>query len=67
MNQIFVSTDVFSLIWSARQPGEESESDILVRVLSKKSGTAAGIVKQKESKVIDLDAAIPSRLRDAYW
>ena len=35
MRQIIVSTEVFSLLWAARQPGEESENDILLRVLSK--------------------------------
>lgn len=34
MRQITVSTDVFSLLWAARQPGEESENDILLRLLS---------------------------------
>jgi hypothetical protein len=34
MRSIDVSTDVFSLIWAARMPGEESEDQILLRVLS---------------------------------
>jgi len=34
MKQITVSADVFSRIWALRQDGEDSESDILARVLS---------------------------------
>ena len=34
MRTIEISTDVFSLIWAARQPGEETEDDILKRVLA---------------------------------
>ena len=35
MREISISTDVFSLIWASRLPGEESENDILLRLLSK--------------------------------
>ena len=35
MRQISISTDVFSLIWSNRLPKEESEDQILLRILSK--------------------------------
>lgn len=34
MRTIEISTDVFSLIWAARQPDEETEDQILLRVLS---------------------------------
>ena len=34
MRTIEISTDVFSLIWAARQAGEETEDDILKRVLA---------------------------------
>ena len=34
MRTIEISTDVFSLIWAARQPGEETKDQILKRVLS---------------------------------
>ena len=37
MRTIDISTDVFSLIWAARQPGEETEDDILQRVLASDS------------------------------
>lgn len=36
MRTIEISTDVFSLIWAARQPGEESEDQILLRILLNK-------------------------------
>jgi hypothetical protein len=36
MRSINVSTEVFAVIWAARQPGEETEDDILRRVLGGK-------------------------------
>jgi len=37
MRQISISTDVFALIWASRADGEESEDDILRRLLSRSS------------------------------
>lgn len=37
MRSITVSTEVFAAIWAARQPGEETEDDILRRVLGGKN------------------------------
>jgi hypothetical protein len=33
MRQLSVSTEVFAAIWAARKPGEETEDDILKRIL----------------------------------
>ena len=42
MRQISVSTDVFARIWSIRRPNEETESDVLARVLRSYSESADG-------------------------
>lgn len=39
MRTINVTTDVYAAIWAARQPGEDTEADILARVLNAKSAT----------------------------
>jgi hypothetical protein len=61
MRQIEVSTDVFGLIWAARQPGEESENEILLRILSK---NPAAIDPAKESKKMSQGSV---SLGHAYW
>ena len=45
MRTIEISTDVFSLIWAARQPGEENGDVILNRLLAG-SGTQASIATE---------------------
>ncbi|MGE5952669.1 MAG: hypothetical protein ACM308_03470, partial [Qipengyuania vulgaris] len=45
---IEISTDVFSLIWAARQAGEETENDILKRVLGKEPTKTAAPKKSKD-------------------
>ncbi len=62
MRQISVSTEVFSLIWAARKPGEESENDILLRILSKKETE-----KPKEPKMNATGLSDLAAMRDAYW
>jgi hypothetical protein len=56
MKEISVSTSVFSLIWSLRQEGEETENDILERILlgEKSGGKAPHLPKEKvEAGFID--------------
>jgi hypothetical protein len=67
MREIFVSTEVFSLIWSKRLPGEESENDILLRLLSNETLENLGIevVKQPVEELVM--STIPASLRHAYW
>ena len=64
MRQIPVSTKVFSLIWAARDPGEESENDILLRLLSGQppKPNRAPVESLKESNM-----SVPASLRHAYW
>ena len=61
MRQIEVSTDVFGLIWAARQSGEESENEILLRILSKIS---TEIKPVKEPKKMSQGSV---SLGHAYW
>jgi hypothetical protein len=42
MRQIEVSTDVYARIWALREPGEETESAILARVLFSAASHGAG-------------------------
>jgi hypothetical protein len=49
MRSINVSTEVFAAIWAARQPGEETEDDILRRVLD----TKTPILKPKRVTIVD--------------
>lgn len=50
MRSIDVSTQVFSLIWSNRGPAEESEDQILLRILSERS-----IKRGQEPPVVPFD------------
>lgn len=56
MRTIEVSTEVFALIWGARQAGEESEDQILHRIFSgsdlKKSGKPPIIERGRRSSVL---------------
>jgi hypothetical protein len=61
MRQIEVSTEVFGLIWAARQPGEETESDILLRILSKKSTVIEPVRESKKMSQHSMS------LGHAYW
>ena len=49
MRSINVSTEVFAAIWAARQPGEETEDDILRRVL----GGKKPILKPRQDTSVD--------------
>ncbi len=49
MRTIPVSTDVYAAIWQSRQPGEETEEDILRRILNVSQSEAA---KHSEEKKI---------------
>ncbi len=49
MRTIEISTDVFSLIWAKRQPGEENEDQILKRVLGSPHAKPQIITERKQS------------------
>lgn len=42
---IEISTDVFAAIWAARREGEESENDILQRILQNSSSNLSQVVR----------------------
>jgi hypothetical protein len=71
MRQISVSTEVYSLIWGARLPGEESEDEILLRLLSspKPSLPKASNFQPnpQESKMSGVNLSMPTSLHHAYW
>ncbi|WP_430437526.1 hypothetical protein [Oceanibaculum nanhaiense] len=50
MKQISVSTDVFAKIWAERLPGEETESDILSRLLSERPSEPLRAIRPWPSK-----------------
>ena len=58
MRTIQVSTEVFALIWAARQQGEETEDAILVRLLGPK--------KQESKKVLQTESE-PRRRSKVLW
>lgn len=64
--EILISTEVFSLIWRNRLPGEESESEILLRLLSKPSEQEQIGVGNQAAGSADMDI-VPASLRHAYW
>lgn len=66
MRQIPISTDVFSLIWSNRLPGEESENDILLRLLSKEIPKESEIIKKQPLEELNM-SSVPVNLRHGYW
>lgn len=47
--QIEISTDVFASIWANRQEGEESENDILHRILNDISGKGPSLPSNEEA------------------
>jgi hypothetical protein len=71
MRQIAVDTETFSLIWGARQPGEENENEIIFRVFSRKPSEETPMNTVHESPVFK--PALQERrgpeasLRNAYW
>jgi hypothetical protein len=67
MREISISTEVFSLIWSHRLPGEESENDILLRLLSDKTRNYVGFESAKKPAEEFNMSAVPASLRQAYW
>lgn len=56
MRSIEVDTDVFARIWAHRTPGEESENEILRRLLGAKS--ARGFKEAEECKVAEGDGTV---------
>ncbi|USA40049.1 hypothetical protein NCF86_02500 [Pelagerythrobacter marinus] len=49
MRTIEISTDVFSLIWAARQPGEETEDQILKRMLGSPQVRSQRLAEPRQS------------------
>ena len=48
MRTIEISTDVFSLIWARRQPGEENEDQVLKRVLGSPQSSPQIVTEPKQ-------------------
>lgn len=83
MRDIHVNTDVFSMIWSLRGQGEESEDEILRRVLSekisdlpqktraktplRKTGDADGLVALAEDVMALQDSVGRVDSHSAWW
>jgi len=70
---IEISTDVFAAIWAARKDGEESENDILKRILEAPSSNkipfkknAKSLSKIVEPNVLKIDGYYDSR-NDVYF
>lgn len=73
MRQVELSTEVFGLIWSRRQEGEETEDDILKRVLKglphppRSEGVSADVAKSEmrpftvEARYLGVDS------NSAWW
>lgn len=66
MKQIFVSTEVFSMIWACREPGEEEEDAILRRVLG---GKRQASLEEKENKgeMLFIESPKSGVSRDDRW
>jgi len=67
MRQITTSTDVYAAIWAARQQGEDTEDDILRRILGVKARQQRPANGQAVSKVIGFrDSRYGIELADGF-
>lgn len=66
MRQIEVSTEVFALIWAARRSGEESEDQILIRILRSRDQGEMVLPPYSESEPPRLSPKTPNTEKEMY-